>query len=156
MDNIKPSHYPAILTMANWDDSRVGYWEAAKWVPRIRESFHQWIDAHRDTLPEQVMETIIRDSPILLKIEKGGHFSSSDKKVMYKNFSKKFAFIMHYLGIDIIKTCVYPELVYNHNIKILEAKQTKLEQLRDRYKSQNTFNLLHTLKSIPEVKEEEE
>jgi len=156
MDNIKPSHYPAILALANWDDSRVGYWEAAKWVPRIRESFHKWIDIHRDTLPEQVIETIIQHSPILLKIEKGGHFSSSNKKVMYKNNSTKYAFIMHYLGIDIVKSCLYPELVYEHHVKILQAKQAEFEKKQKQEQTRTRNSLLHAMKNAPVYSDEDE
>jgi oligopeptidase B len=36
-DNVKPQPYPHLLAVAGYNDSRVAYWEAAKWVARLRE-----------------------------------------------------------------------------------------------------------------------
>ncbi|MCL7462624.1 S9 family peptidase [Pseudomonas sp. NW5] len=36
-ENVRPQAYPAILAIAGYHDSRVQYWEAAKWVARLRE-----------------------------------------------------------------------------------------------------------------------
>ena len=35
-DNVAPRPYPAILAVAGLTDSRVTYWEPAKWVARLR------------------------------------------------------------------------------------------------------------------------
>ncbi len=37
-DNIKPESYPNILVTAGFHDSQVQYWEAAKWVARLRDT----------------------------------------------------------------------------------------------------------------------
>lgn len=54
-DNVTEQAYPAVLATAGLNDPRVGYWEPAKWVQRLRE---------RTT----------SDAPILLRTEMGaGH-----------------------------------------------------------------------------------
>ena len=35
-DNIAPQTYPSILALGGLTDPRVGYWEPAKWVQRLR------------------------------------------------------------------------------------------------------------------------
>jgi oligopeptidase B len=36
-ENVKPQAYPHLLAVAGYNDTRVAYWEAAKWVARLRE-----------------------------------------------------------------------------------------------------------------------
>ena len=37
-ENVKAQAYPAMLVVAGYNDSRVQYWEAAKWVARLRKT----------------------------------------------------------------------------------------------------------------------
>ncbi|MDN5869103.1 MAG: S9 family peptidase [Nitrococcus sp.] len=36
-ENIRSQHYPDMLVIAGWNDSRVQFWEPAKWVARLRD-----------------------------------------------------------------------------------------------------------------------
>ena len=60
-DNVRPQHWPPMFVTAGLSDPRVGYWEPAKWVARIRA-------------------TRTDDMPLLFKINMGaGHFGKSGR-----------------------------------------------------------------------------
>ena len=80
-DNLAAMRHPALLVTAGLNDPRVGYWEPAKWVARLRD----------------VGEG---DAPILLKTEMGaGHAGPSGRYSSWREEAMVFAFILDSVGI---------------------------------------------------------
>ena len=80
-ENVKAQAYPAMLVVAGYNDSRVQYWEAAKWVARLRT---------RKT----------DDNLLLLKTEMGaGHGGMSGRYQGLKDVALEYAFVFGELGI---------------------------------------------------------
>lgn len=81
-ENVQAQAYPAILAVAGYHDCRVQYWEAAKWVARLRAS------KTNDTL-------------LLLKTEFGaGHGGMSGRYQALRDAALEYAFILKVLGLD--------------------------------------------------------
>ncbi|MBF8781201.1 S9 family peptidase [Pseudomonas fulva] len=80
-ENVKAQDYPAMLVVAGYNDSRVQYWEAAKWVARLR--------------------TLKTDAnPLLLKTEMGaGHGGMSGRYQGLRDVALEYAFILDQLGV---------------------------------------------------------
>ncbi|KAI8471644.1 MAG: prolyl oligopeptidase [Monoraphidium minutum] len=80
VDNVKPQRYPNILVTAGLHDPRVGYWEPAKWVARLRAAK---TDANL----------------LLLKTELGaGHFSVTGRFERLKEVALEYAFLLKTAG----------------------------------------------------------
>ncbi|QTN46072.1 S9 family peptidase [Ectopseudomonas mendocina] len=80
-ENVRTQAYPAILAVAGYNDSRVQYWEAAKWVAKLR----------RDKTD---------DNLLLLKTDLGaGHGGMSGRYQGIKDVALEYAFIFRVLGI---------------------------------------------------------
>jgi oligopeptidase B len=80
-DNIKPQAYPAILATAGLTDWRVPFWEAAKWVAKLREYKTD-------------------DHLVLLKIDlEAGHFGLSGRYNALREVALEYAFIFRVLDI---------------------------------------------------------
>ena len=80
-DNIKPQEYPYILAMAGLTDPRVTYWEAAKWVAKLRA-------------------TKSDDKPVLLRTNmESGHAGSADRFDKLKETAYIYAYILKILQI---------------------------------------------------------
>ncbi len=75
-DNTKPAEYPAMFITAGLNDTRVGYWEPAKWAAKIRH--------------------LKRDSNVLvLKTEMhAGHGGKSGRYGALHDLSQEYAFII--------------------------------------------------------------
>ncbi|MFP6851223.1 MAG: S9 family peptidase [Pseudomonas sp.] len=80
-ENVQPQAYPAILAVAGYNDSRVQYWEAAKWVAKLRA---QKTD----------------DNLLLLKTElDAGHGGMSGRYQALKDAALEYAFVFKVLGL---------------------------------------------------------
>jgi oligopeptidase B len=79
-DNVTAQDYPPMLVTGGLNDPRVGYWEPAKWVARLRE---------RKT----------DDHPILLKMELGaGHLGPSGRYDVWKDEALVIAYLIDRVG----------------------------------------------------------
>lgn len=80
-ENVKPQAYPALLVIAGYNDSRVQYWEAAKWVAKLRA-------------------TKTDGNPLLLKTELGaGHGGMSGRYQGLRDVALEYAFVLKVLGL---------------------------------------------------------
>ena len=80
-ENVSAQAYPATLVIAGYNDSRVQYWEAAKWVAKLRA-------AKTDS------------NPLLLKTELGaGHGGMSGRYQGLRDAALEYAFLFKVLGI---------------------------------------------------------
>lgn len=81
-DNITAQDYPTMLVTAGLNDPRVGYWEAAKFVAKLR-------DLKTD------------DNLLLLKTNMGaGHMGASGRYDSLREVAFEYAFIFDQLGIE--------------------------------------------------------
>ena len=80
-ENVRAQDYPAILAVAGYNDSRVQYWEAAKWVAKLRATR---TDSHL----------------LLLKTDLGaGHGGMSGRYQALRDVALEYAFLFKVLGI---------------------------------------------------------
>lgn len=79
-DQVRRTDYPAMLVTASLSDPRVGYWEPAKWVARLREYKTD-------------------NNALLLKTEmQGGHFGQSGRFGQLEDTALIYAFILWVTG----------------------------------------------------------
>ena len=80
-ENVKAQAYPSMLVIAGYNDSRVQYWEAAKWVARLRV-------------------TRTDSNPLLLKTELGaGHGGMSGRYQGLRDVALEYAFVLNELDV---------------------------------------------------------
>lgn len=80
-ENVQPQAYPALLVVAGYNDSRVQYWEAAKWVAKLRATR---TDNHL----------------LLLKTDLGaGHGGMSGRYQALRDVALEYAFLFKVLGL---------------------------------------------------------
>ncbi|MHC8514935.1 S9 family peptidase [Sporosarcina sp. ITBMC105] len=82
-ENVEAKNYPHLYITTGLNDPRVGYWEPAKWVARLRD-----------------MKT--DDHDIVLKTNMGaGHFGESGRFNQLKESAECYAFIVDRLGVNV-------------------------------------------------------
>ena len=80
-ENVSAQAYPPLLAVAGYNDSRVQYWEAAKWVAKLRA-------------------TRTDDNLLLLKTEFGaGHGGMSGRYQALKDVALEYAFVLKVFGM---------------------------------------------------------
>ena len=80
-ENVRAQAYPAMLVIAGYNDSRVQYWEAAKWVAKLRASKTD-------------------DNLLLLKTElEAGHGGMSGRYQALRDVALEYAFVFKVLGL---------------------------------------------------------
>jgi oligopeptidase B len=80
-DNVRAQKYPAMLVQASLNDSQVPYWEAAKWVAKLRQ-----------------MKT--DSNPILLKTNMGaGHGGASGRYDALRETAFMYSFVLWQMGL---------------------------------------------------------
>ncbi len=78
-DNVAPREYPAMLVTAGYNDPRVGYWEPAKWVAKLRA-------------------TTTGDAPLLLRTQMGsGHSGTTGRYSALDEHAWVLAFVVEQL-----------------------------------------------------------
>ncbi|HEX6159219.1 MAG TPA: prolyl oligopeptidase family serine peptidase, partial [Thermoanaerobaculia bacterium] len=79
--NIEKKNYPAMLVRTSINDSQVGYWEAAKWVARLRANKTD-------------------QNPLLLRVNMGaGHGGASGRYDKLKDDAADYAWLLTTLGV---------------------------------------------------------
>lgn len=85
-ENVTAQAYPALLVTAGYHDTRVAYWEAAKWVAKLR--------AHKTD-----------HHLLLLKTEfEAGHSGKSGRYQAWRDVALEYAFLFKALGLDVEPT----------------------------------------------------
>ncbi|MCJ8168904.1 S9 family peptidase [Atopomonas sediminilitoris] len=81
-ENVHPQPYPALWITAGYHDTRVQYWEAAKWLAKLRVAQQG-------------------DAPLYLKTDFGaGHGGQSGRYQALKEVALEYAFILHTLKLE--------------------------------------------------------
>ena len=81
-ENVRAQAYPPMLVVQSINDSRVPYWEAAKWVAKLRQ-----------------IKTDANPIVLFLKT-RGGHSGGSGRFENLQDYARAYAFALHHLGED--------------------------------------------------------
>jgi oligopeptidase B len=81
-DNLRKGGYPAILVTESFNDSQVFYWEAAKYIARLR------------TLKTDNNQLLLK-----MKMEPAGHGGASGRYDRLRDTAFEYAWLMSQVGI---------------------------------------------------------
>ncbi|MDO5052897.1 MAG: S9 family peptidase [Pseudoclavibacter sp.] len=89
-ENVRAVEYPAILATTSFNDVRVSFGEAAKWVARLREVTRNYADPAQDGGAAR---------PIVLRCEpQAGHGGRSGRSGRWRQRAEELAFVLDQLG----------------------------------------------------------
>jgi oligopeptidase B len=101
--NVERKRYPRMLVKTAWNDSQVMYWEAAKYVAKLR-----------------AMKT--DENALLLKTNMGaGHGGASGRYDFLREIALDYAFVLRELGVDEQGTKVKDARVQRHQANKVES-----------------------------------
>lgn len=104
VDNVKPQKYPNMLVTAGLHDPRVGYWEPAKFVARVRDALDAAATSggdNGDAADDAAAAAAGVAQPLVLfKCELGaGHFSVTGRFERLKEVAIEYAFLLKCQGM---------------------------------------------------------
>ncbi len=79
-DNVRAQAYPPLLVLAGWNDNRVPYWEAAKWIAKLR--------VHNTGATPPLLHTAFAT----------GHGGASGRYTELEEVALQYAFVLRCLG----------------------------------------------------------
>lgn len=95
LDPTRLAHYPALLLTASLHDTRVNYWEPAKYVATLRHLRQQQAQRSPGASHSSSADDRGQDKPLLLMTDlQAGHFAASAASSRLQERATKVAFLL--------------------------------------------------------------